>query len=75
VALFNVPAAAITGSTVPIDAVVYGPNNSSNLIDETGSANSPEVGDASEGSSIERTTLGGSWQIRSSPTPGSSPLE
>lgn len=74
VALFNVPAAAITGSTVPIDAVVYGPNNDSNLIDETGSANAPEVGDAPEGQSIERLDEAGSWQIQASPTPNSSPL-
>jgi beta-lactamase superfamily II metal-dependent hydrolase len=74
VALFNVPAAAITSSTVPIDAVVYGPNNDNNLIDETGSASSPEVGAASAGSSIERTTLGGAWQIQSTPTPNATPL-
>ena len=74
VALFDVPAAAITTSTVPIDAVVYGPNNNSGLIDETGSANAPEVGDAAGGSSIERVDLAGAWQIQSSPTPNSTPL-
>ena len=74
VALFDVPAAAVTSSTVPIDAVVYGPNNNSNLIDETGVANAPEVGDASGGSSIERTDLAGSWQIQSSPNPNSTSL-
>ncbi|MEM9293764.1 MAG: lamin tail domain-containing protein [Acidobacteriota bacterium] len=74
VALFDVPAVSITSSTVPVDAVVYGSNNNSNLIDETGSANAPEVGDASAGSSIERTTVAGAWQIQSSPTPGTSPL-
>ena len=74
VALFNVPAAAITSTLVPIDAVIYGPNNSSGLIDETGAANSPEVGDAPGGSSIERTTVGGAWQIQSSPTPNSTSL-
>ncbi|MEM7355734.1 MAG: lamin tail domain-containing protein, partial [Acidobacteriota bacterium] len=74
VALFNVPAAAITSTVVPIDAVVYGPNNNNNLIDESGSANAPEVGDASGGSSIERTDLAGSWQIQSSPTPNSTSL-
>ena len=74
VALFNVPAAAITSSTVPIDAVIYGPNNNNNLIDETGTANAPEVGDAAAGSSIERTTVGGSWQIQANPTPNATPL-
>ena len=69
IALFDVLASAITSSTVPIDAVVYGSNNNSNLIDESGSANSPEVGDAGAGSSIERTNLAGAWQIQSTPDP------
>ncbi|MCP4662160.1 MAG: lamin tail domain-containing protein [bacterium] len=74
VALFDQAASLVTSSTVPIDAVVYGPNNNNNLIDETGSANSPEVGDAPSGSSIERVNLAGSWQIQSSPTPNSTSL-
>ncbi len=74
IALYNLPEASVTGSTVPIDAVIYGPNNNSGLIDETGSANPPEVGDAPESQSIERTDLAGSWQIQSSPTPNTSPL-
>lgn len=74
VALFNLRAAFITPTTVPVDAVVYGTSNSSGLIDETGSANSPEVGDAPGGDSVERTTLGGAWQIQATPTPNSSPL-
>lgn len=69
VALFNTLAGNITPATVPIDAVVYGPNNNNGLIDETGSGNSPEVGDAPPGSSIERVTLNGDWQIRSAPDP------
>ncbi|MCP3961439.1 MAG: DNRLRE domain-containing protein [bacterium] len=74
VALFNVPATSVTGSTVPIDAVVYGPNNNNGLIDESGSVGAPEVGDASADSSIERIDVGGNWQIQSTPTPNSSPL-
>ncbi|MCP4655737.1 MAG: hypothetical protein GY856_09995, partial [bacterium] len=69
VALFNVSCASVTSSTVPIDAVVYGVSNSNGLIDETGSASSPEVGDAPGGSTIERLTIAGTWQIQSSPTP------
>ncbi len=69
VALFDVLATAITSSTVPIDAVVFGSNNNSGLIDETGSANAPEVGDAPAGSSIERTSLAGAWQIQATPDP------
>ncbi len=74
VALFNLPASAVDAATVPIDAVVYGPNNSNGLIDETGSANAPEVGDAPADSSIERVDLAGNWQIQSSPSPNVTPL-
>ncbi|RMH18886.1 MAG: hypothetical protein D6696_12155, partial [Acidobacteria bacterium] len=74
VALFDVPCAQVNASTVPVDAVVYGPNNNNGLIDETGVANPPEVGDAGPGSSIERLDLAGSWQIQGSPTPNASPL-
>jgi uncharacterized repeat protein (TIGR01451 family) len=69
VALFDVAATDITPTTVPIDAVIYGGSNDNNLVDETGSASPPEVGDASLGSSIERTSLEGDWQIQSNPDP------
>ncbi len=69
VALFDVPCASVTAGTVPVDAVVYGGSNANNLIDETGSANPPEVGDSGVGSSIERVDMGGAWQVQSSPTP------
>ena len=75
VALFNVPATAVTAATVPIDAVVYGPNNNNSLIDETGFANAPEVGDASPNSSLERLDVAGNWQIQSTPSPNVSLLE
>lgn len=75
VALFNVPAAQVNAATVPFDAVVYGPNNTNQLIDETGTANAPEVGDAGAGSSIERVDLAGAWQIQNSPTPNSTTLQ
>ncbi|MCP3978673.1 MAG: lamin tail domain-containing protein, partial [bacterium] len=74
VALFDVACAQVNGSTVPVDAVVYGPNNNSGLIDETGSANAPEVGDAPANSSIERVDLGGTWTIQGSPTPNATTL-
>ena len=74
VALFNVAAAQVNGSTVPIDAVIYGGSNGNGLIDETGAASAPEVGDAPSGSSIERVDLAGSWQVQSAPTPNASPL-
>jgi len=74
IALYDVPASSWTASTVPIDAVIYGPNNNNSLIDETGSANAPEVGDAPAGSSIERTTEAGAWQIQAAPTPNAIPF-
>ncbi|MCP3938848.1 MAG: lamin tail domain-containing protein, partial [Actinomycetia bacterium] len=69
VALFNVRCAQVTPLTVPIDAVVYGSTNTNGLIDETGVANPPDVGDASSGQSIERTDLAGTWQIQALPNP------
>ncbi len=74
VALFDVPASQITASTVPIDAVIYGPNNDNGLIDESGSAPGPDVGDAEPGSSIERFDLAGFWRIQSSPNPNAAPF-
>lgn len=74
VALFDVPAASWSSVVVPIDAVIYGSTNTNGLIDETGSAGTPDVGDAGAGSSIERTSLAGAWQIQSSPTPNSIPF-
>jgi endonuclease I len=74
VALFDVLASQVGTTTVPVDAVLYGSTNSNGLIDETGVANAPEVGDASAGSSIERIDLAGGWQIQSSPTPNTTLL-
>jgi lamin tail-like protein len=67
IALFDVVSAQVTSLTVPIDAVIYGPNNDNGLLDESGSAGDPDVGDAPSGSSIERTASG--WQIQATPTP------
>ena len=74
IALFAGPASAITASTVPLDAVVYGPNNDSGLIDETGVAGPPDVDDAPAGSSIERVTAAGDWQVQDVPTPNATPF-
>jgi len=67
VALFAVPAASITASTVPIDAVIYGPDNLNRLIDETGLPGAVDVAAAIEGGSIARTASG--WRQQSSPDP------
>ncbi len=69
IALFGVKAISITTSTVPVDAIIYGTTNTSNLIDETGVANPPEAGAATNGKSNERSDLAGSWRIQTVPTP------
>jgi hypothetical protein len=74
IALFNVAAASINASTVPIDAVIYGVNNASGLLDETGVAGGVDVAGAPSGSSIGRTSLAGGWQIQGSPSPGWGPM-
>ncbi len=75
VGLFNLLAVDILLSSVPIDAVIYGPDNNSNgLLDETGAVGVPDVIDVAAGNSIERISLGGLWQIQADPTPGSGPF-
>ncbi len=74
VALFALPAEAITSTSVPVDAVVYGPNNDGGLIDARGTAGPPDVADAPAGSSIERSTAAGAWQVQSAPTPNTTPF-
>jgi beta-lactamase superfamily II metal-dependent hydrolase len=74
VALFTVPAASLTSTTVPYDAVIYGGTNSNCLLDPAGSCGAVDVGNASAGSSIERTTLGGGWQVQGTPTPNATGL-
>lgn len=65
-ALFDIAATAITGSSVPIDAVIYGGANGSNLIDETGSASAPDVGDAGSGGALVRETTT-TWSTSTTP--------
>ena len=74
VALFDVPAASVTSSTCPVDAVIYGSSNTNGLLDEGCAAGAVDVGDASSGETIERTTVGGAWQIQATPSPGTTPL-
>ena len=73
VALFAVPATSITASSVPIDAVIYGPDNLNGLLDETGAVGAVDVGDAGEGGSIQRTASG--WRTQSIPDPNDCLLE
>jgi cytosine/adenosine deaminase-related metal-dependent hydrolase len=67
VALFNVPASQITGTTVPIDAVIYGGVNSNNLLDASGQPGAVNVTNSGTNKSIERDENG--WQVQSTPTP------
>jgi hypothetical protein len=74
VGLFDVPAAQITTETVPSDAVIYGPNNDSALVDETGRPLAePHVGNAPINGSIQRTSEDPTWVTAAVPTPNVCP--
>lgn len=68
VALFQMPASQVQGNSVPKDAVIYGGANTSNLIDETGQANPPDVANSGSARSIRRKA-DGTWEVASTPTP------
>ncbi|MCX4246313.1 lamin tail domain-containing protein [Paraliomyxa miuraensis] len=68
VALFDVPAAMVGAATVPIDAVVYGTNNTNGLIDETGMAAAVDVENAPAADSIRRQA-DGTWAFEANPAP------
>ena len=74
VALFNLPASAITAAAVPAYSVIYGGSNDNGLLDPSGAIGAVDVGDAPEGHSIELLGLTEGWVINPSPTPGSGPL-
>jgi hypothetical protein len=74
VALFDVPVDQVTSSTVPVDAVIYGAENTNNLIDETGSAPAPHVGDAPADSSIQLDLTTDTWFV-GSPDPAADPVQ
>lgn len=65
--IFHMASTAITATSVPIDAVIYGTTNDRNLADENGST-AVDVGAGAPGNSISRT--GSGWQILTTPTPG-----
>ncbi len=68
VAIFGIPAASIGPLSVPIDVVLYGTDNASNLLDETGLPAPVDVGDAPSGNSI-RLQADGSWAFEPAPAP------
>ncbi|MEM6991306.1 MAG: hypothetical protein AAF721_12430 [Myxococcota bacterium] len=68
VALFDMPADEVDETTVPLDAVVYGPNNDAGLIDHTGMAvAAPHVGLPPSGGSITRTGAESQWDLNVAP--------
>jgi len=72
VALFDVPIEDVAADTVPVAVVIYGAENSSGLIDESGLPGAVDVADAAGGSSIERG-VDGEWRVQQNPTPGAPP--
>ena len=72
VALFDVPVEEVTAETLPLAVVIYGGENSSGLLDETGLPGAVDVADAPGGSSIERG-IDGVWRVQPAPTPGAPP--
>jgi hypothetical protein len=73
VALFLGVAEDIAVDTVPVDAVIYGTNNSSGLLDSEGETPEPHVGDAPQLQSIRRTAPEPEWIVESDPMPNDCP--
>jgi hypothetical protein len=75
VGLFKVGPMELAPDTVPIDAVIYGPDSASNydMIDETGSLGAVDVIIPDAGWSLHRAGAS-TWTTLQSPTPGSGPL-
>lgn len=68
IALFDVPAASVTGTTLPIHVVIYGGILNVFLIDEQGNLGVADVGFAPAGQSLEFG--GASWAAQATPSPG-----
>jgi hypothetical protein len=69
VGVFSVPASGITAKTVPIDSVVYGQFNASNLMARDGSISPVSWPDTYAGDSLLR--LGANWTEQYPPVPNS----
>jgi len=72
VGLFDIPAASVTASSIPVDAVIYGGINSNSLIGPDGGVAAVDVANAPSGDSIARTGES-TWVIRADPTPMTCP--
>lgn len=74
-ALFELPAGSIGVNSVPVDAVIYGGANNSNLMGPDGSAPEPHVGEAFGGASLRRVSVA-AWEVAETASPGScTPIE
>jgi hypothetical protein len=69
IALFLGDAASIAADTIPVDAVIYGNDNSSGLLDAEGNMPAPHVGGSGDQRSIRRTGEGPTWVIEAEPMP------
>jgi len=69
VALFNLTAAEITASSIPVDAVIYGDANENNLMGAGGTIPEAHVGASGSGKSLLRTDTS-TWVVAQDPTPG-----
>ena len=74
VALFDVPFAEITAASLPLDAVIYGPNNDHMLMDSTGAVPADAfVPHPDPGGSVQRMGMGDVWTVTNAPQPGNCP--
>ncbi len=72
VAIFNVVEDDVTTETIPLDAVIFGEENTSGLLDANGERPEPHVGDAPAGASIVRTAAD-AWEISDAPVASDCP--
>ncbi|BCX47823.1 endonuclease [Haloferula helveola] len=70
IALFDVVAEDIKAASIPVDAVIYAGTNTNNLLDETGNPGATDVADVTNGWSIQRIDLEGTWAQNEFPSPG-----
>lgn len=74
VALFDLPEDQIMADTVPLDAVIYGPNNDNSLIDSAGAVPADAfVPHPDPGGSVQRMGMGDVWAATAAPQPDNCP--
>ncbi len=76
VAIFELEAPDIRSNSIPIDAVVYGTNNTHNFINESGEpVDPPDITGVGASVSIRQDIATGTWRAQSPPTPEDCPRE